>query len=648
MAGTALVTAMNDNAVTLRGFGKRYGKTVAVDGVDLDIARGEIFGLIGPDGAGKSSLMKAVAGVLTFDSGSIDVFGTRIDSERAAETIKARLGLMPQGLGQNLYGDLSIEENIDFFARLRLVPADVLAERKKTLLGMTRLDRFRNRPMKQLSGGMKQKLGLVCTLIHAPDLVILDEPTTGVDPVSRRDFWTILAELLHEQGITALVSTAYLDEASRFQRMAMLHGGQVLASGTPADIHALSPGAVVTLAGDDQVAALARLKPRFPQSEALGPQLRVFVDDAEPGPAGEQVLAALDGLPAQLLDCSDPELEDIFVALLRRRGLADLSDNEAAPAGTPVARPEGIAIAADALTRDFGEFRAVDAVSFSVPQGEIFGLLGANGAGKTTVIKMLCGIMPPSAGSGAVAGADMRSAGRQIKERIGYMSQAFSLYLDLTVAENIRLYAGIYGLDRVQTAERLDWIINMAGLHGYQTMLAADLPMGLRQRLALGCALVHKPQVLFLDEPTSGVDPVGRRQFWDILFRLSRVDGVAILVTTHYMSEAEHCDHISLMFAGRVVADDSPAGLKADLTREAGELLEITDPAPADALAVVRELGFADAALYGPKIHAFSRDAAADGRRLRERLPQASVRVRPVSMEDVFVHLVTRLEGART
>ncbi|MGE8356876.1 MAG: ATP-binding cassette domain-containing protein, partial [Microvirgula sp.] len=289
MAGTALVTAMNDNAVTLRGFGKRYGKTVAVDGVDLDIARGEIFGLIGPDGAGKSSLMKAVAGVLTFDSGSIDVFGTRIDSERAAETIKARLGLMPQGLGQNLYGDLSIEENIDFFARLRLVPADVLAERKKTLLGMTRLDRFRNRPMKQLSGGMKQKLGLVCTLIHAPDLVILDEPTTGVDPVSRRDFWTILAELLHEQGITALVSTAYLDEASRFQRMAMLHGGQVLASGTPADIHALSPGAVVTLAGDDQVAALARLKPRFPQSEALGPQLRVFVDDAEPGPAGEQV-----------------------------------------------------------------------------------------------------------------------------------------------------------------------------------------------------------------------------------------------------------------------------------------------------------------------------------------------------------------------
>lgn len=648
MAGTALVTAMNDNAVILRGFGKRYGKAVAVDGVDLDIARGEIFGLIGPDGAGKSSLMKAVAGVLTFDSGSIDVFGTRIDSERAAETIKARLGLMPQGLGQNLYGDLSIEENIDFFARLRLVPADVLAERKKTLLGMTRLDRFRNRPMKQLSGGMKQKLGLVCTLIHAPDLVILDEPTTGVDPVSRRDFWTILAELLHEQGITALVSTAYLDEASRFQRMAMLHGGRVLASGTPADIHALSPGAVVTLASDDQVGALARLKPQFPQSEALGPQLRVFVDDAGPGPAGEQVLAALDGLPAQLLDCSDPELEDIFVALLRRRGLADLGDGEAAPAGTRGARPEGIAIAADALTRDFGEFRAVDAVSFSVPQGEIFGLLGANGAGKTTVIKMLCGIMPPSAGSGAVAGADMRSAGRQIKERIGYMSQAFSLYLDLTVAENIRLYAGIYGLDRVQTAERLDWIINMAGLHGYQTMLAADLPMGLRQRLALGCALVHKPQVLFLDEPTSGVDPVGRRQFWDILFRLSRVDGVAILVTTHYMSEAEHCDHISLMFAGRVVADDSPAGLKADLTREAGELLEITDPAPADALAVVRELGFADAALYGPKIHAFSRDATTDGRRLRERLPQASVRVRPVSMEDVFVHLVTRLEGART
>jgi len=288
-------------------------------------------------------------------------------------------------------------------------------------------------------------------------------------------------------------------------------------------------------------------------------------------------------------------------------------------------------------------------VSFRVKPGEIFGLLGANGAGKTTVIKMLNGILPPSGGEGWVAGADMRKAGGAIKERIGYMSQAFSLYLDLTVEENIRLFAGIYGLDRRATNERLEWIVSMGGLKGYESSRTGRLPMGVRQRLALGCALVHQPRVLFLDEPTSGVDPVGRRHFWDILSRLARAEGVAILITTHYMSEAEHCDHLALMFAGRIVAEGSPTAMKDQVEQEAGRLLEVATDQPGAALRRVTQAGFSGASLFGTKIHLLSADPAQDESRLREALASDgvhvhSVTVRPLSLEDVFIQRVMALE----
>lgn len=643
-----------------RGFGKRYGRVQAVQGLDLEVRRGEIFGLIGPDGAGKSSLMKAAAGVLSFEEGTLEVFGTSLDSDAAAERIKDRIGLMPQGLGQNLYADLSIEENVDFFARLRLVPRDVLAERKKTLLAMTRLDKFRDRPMKQLSGGMKQKLGLVCTLIHQPELIILDEPTTGVDPVSRRDFWAILAELLHSQGTTALVSTAYMDEASRFSRVALMFGGRPLAVGAPEELRQLAAGVVVSVRGGDQVRVLDRLGERHPQVEALGPAVRVFVDgqegtDTADGAAQlQQVREVLgeDGT-ACTLEAAPPELEDVFIAMLRQRQLVTLvpprlpQARAAAPSAGAV---PALAIEARGLGRRFGDFKAADEVSFQVRPGEIFGLLGANGAGKSTVIKMLTGILSPTSGSGQVAGADMRSAGFAIKERIGYMSQAFSLYMDLTVLENIRLYAAVYGLSEARTRERTAWVLDMAGLAGQQGMRASQLPMGLRQRLALGCALVHGPQVVFLDEPTSGVDPVGRRSFWDILFRLSREQGMAVLVTTHYMSEAEHCDHLALMYAGRVVADDSPAGMKAAVEREAGHLLEIRTARPADTLAWLRQQGWRHSALFGTLVHCLPADPAVDAAALSLRLQgaglaAASVQARPLSMEDVFVYRITDLEA---
>ncbi len=638
---------MSDIVIAASQFGKRYARHDAVRDLSLTIRRGELYGLIGPDGAGKSSFMKAVAGVLSFDSGTLEVFGSRIDSERSAEQVKGRIGLMPQGLGQNLYGDLSVEENIDFFASLRQVPAEVARERKEQLLATTRLAAFRSRPMKKLSGGMKQKLGLVCTLIHAPDLIILDEPTTGVDPVSRRDFWAILAELVASRGLTALVSTAYMDEASRFSRMSLMHEGQVLAEGPPEAILARVPGAIVQCQAVPQIEALQRLSGRFAQCEALGPTLRIFARDVSGETARAEVSQMLAGLAIERLDVLEPELEDVFVALMAEQGRLEKPQLDAPLAAPRDEDTSEFAIEARALTRVFGDFVAVGDVSFQVRPGEIFGLLGANGAGKTTAIKMLTGILPPSGGAGRVAGADMKKAGALIKSRIGYMSQAFSLYLDLTVTENIRLYAGLYGLSREETRNRLEWIIGMAGLAGHEGDLAATLPMGLRQRLALGCALVHRPRVVFLDEPTSGVDPLGRRAFWEILFHLSRVEGVAMLVTTHYMSEAEHCDHLALMFAGRVVADDTPAGMKQAVIAEAGELFEVSG---GDVLALVpelRESGFDSVSPYGKKLHVLTRDPQRLGEVVHARLPAARIEARPMAMEDVFVHKVTQLEAAQ-
>ncbi len=657
-----MVDSDTGSLVEVRNFTKRYRKATAVKGVSLSIRAGEIYGLIGPDGAGKSSLMKAVAGVLSFEGGSIDAFGTRIDSEAAAEQVKGQLGFMPQGLGLNLYPELSIEENIDFFAQLRQVPRKRLAERKARLLAMTRLAPFRERRMKQLSGGMKQKLGLICTLIHEPRLVILDEPTTGVDPVSRRDFWSILAELLRERGITALISTAYMDEAARFHRLSLMYAGSVLTTGEPEQILAEVPGSIVSLQATQQIVALSRLEQHFQQVEAVGRELRTFVPDLPPTAAAAKVSELLQGLEYSQLQTYPPELEDAFIALLYRRKLVHPAQATPATPNTPQAaqgeipddpppKHDGIAIEARGLTRDFGPFRAVDQISFKVCEGEIFGLLGANGAGKTTAIKMLTGILRPTAGEGRVAGADMRRASQEIKERIGYMSQAFSLYRDMTVMENIKLYARIYAVPRAQSRQRIAWVIEMAGLHGVENRLAGSLPMGIRQRLALGCALVHRPAVLFLDEPTSGVDPIGRRRFWEILVRLARTEGVAILVTTHYMSEAEHCDHLALMYAGRIIADASPADMKAALKTEAGELLELTTDQPLKALEVLDQAEFSGVALFGKHIHLL----APDPQQAREHITQLlaakdiqllDMQIRVPSLEDVFVYRILSQERA--
>jgi ABC-2 type transport system ATP-binding protein len=468
-----------------------------------------------------------------------------------------------------------------------------------------------------------------------------------VDPVSRRDFWAILAELIHAKGMTALVSTAYMDEAERFHRVSFLSQGVMVAEGTPADVQTMVPGSVMSFEAIPQLEAVARLRRTYPQVDTLGSRLHVFTNETDRAEAMKSLESSLGDIKPDQVHVSEPELEDVFVALLLRHAAGQ------ATSAFPMIRREmkdsGLAIEAKELVKDFGDFRAVDRVSFQVKPGEIFGLLGANGAGKTTVIKMLNGIMLPTEGEGWVAGADLNTGGERIKERIGYMSQAFSLYLDLTVEENIRLFAGIYGLDRRTTNERSVWIVSMAGLKGYESSPAGRLPMGVRQRLALGCALVHRPRVLFLDEPTSGVDPLGRRHFWDILSRLALEEGVAILITTHYMSEAEHCDHLALMYGGRIVAQGSPAAMKEQVEDEAGRLLEVMTDQPGEALRRLMQAGFAGAALFGTKIHLLSPDPSRDKARLREALSFAGVdlqgiAVRPLTLEDVFVHRVMALE----
>jgi ABC-2 type transport system ATP-binding protein len=647
------VVAEHDPVVRVRGLRKSYRRQHALAGVDLEVESGQIYGLLGPDGAGKSTLMKAVAGVLEHDLGDLEVFGVTIDSERSAERIKPRLGFMPQGLGQNLYRELSVEENVDFFARLRGVSAVDLERRKAALYEMTRLGEFRHRRMMHLSGGMKQKLGLICTLVHEPDLVILDEPTTGVDPVSRRDFWSILSDLLRERGVTVLVSTAYMDEASRFHRAAMLYEGRVLAEGEPNDIRGRAPGAVVSVRTRHDREAHRALE-SFDRVTVLGDEVRAFAADVSLEEARQAAEEALQGteVDADAVEAAEPSLEDVFLTLLERESEAEEEhdrDPELAYPEADKGSGSRTAVRADGLVKRFDGFTAVDGVDFEVARGEIFGLLGANGAGKTTVIKMLLGILGPSEGSGEVAGAEMRRAARVLRERVGYMSQQFSLYEDLKVGENIRLYAGIYGLGRAETRRRVGWILEMSGLERHRGARTGSLPVGLKQRLALGCALVHRPAVLFLDEPTSGVDPLGRHRFWAILHRLSREAGVAILVTTHYMSEAEHCDRLALMYAGRIVAGGSPEEMKKAVEEEAGTLLEVRSQRPLEALELLEKEGFEGVALFGRDIHLLAGDVEGAAERIREVLRDGGLEVesitrRPLSMEDVFVYHTLGLE----
>jgi ABC-2 type transport system ATP-binding protein len=561
---------------------------VALDGITAAAAHGAVTGLIGPDGAGKTTLMRLIAGLLRADAGRIEVLG--LDVGRDPLSVQARLGYMPQRFG--LYEDLSVRENLDLYADLQGVAAADRPARYRELLHMTGLGPFTGRIAGRLSGGMKQKLGLACTLVHPPDLLLLDEPTVGVDPVSRRELWQIIDHLTRSAHMTVLFSTAYLDEAERCQSVLLIHEGRLLGHGDPGGFTAEMAGrsffAAAEGVGRRRVQAVLAAAPGVVDAVIQGRAVRVVTAaPAGPGsPAPDPARLAPD-LPGLTITPTKPRFEDSFVARLQ----AHAGASAPAAAGVPAAAGRGAAedvIVVDRLTRRFGSFVAVNDVSFRVARGEIFGLLGANGAGKSTTFRMLCGLLPASEGTLRVAGFDLRRAAARARGRIGYMAQKFSLYGDLSVRQNLRFFAAAYRLTGARQRTRLAWAENEFDLAAVGEATARDLPLGFKQRLALACALMHEPDILFLDEPTSGVDPLARREFWRRINALADA-GVTVLVTTHFMEEAEYCDRLVIMAQGAVLTAGTPDAIKG-AARTPGH----PDPTMEDAFIAVIEA--ADAA----------------------------------------------------
>jgi ABC-2 type transport system ATP-binding protein len=533
-------------------------RTRALDGVSFAIRHGAVTGLVGPDGAGKTTLMRLAAGLLVPDAGAIHALG--LDSTRDSLAVQAALGYMPQRFG--LYEDLTVLENLDLYADLQGVPEPERPKRYQELMRMTGLAAFTHRLAGHLSGGMKQKLGLACTLVRAPCLLLLDEPTVGVDPVSRRELWAIIDRLVREQGMSVLISTAYLDEAEHCHDVILMHEGKVLMQGAPGDLSAPLAGRTwaVTVTGirlRDVQAGLTG-QSGVVDAQVQGDHVRLVTEQAvTPGE-----LSRLPGLTSARIFAVAPRFEDGFVDLLRARTGASIHGSTLINSRLPGAAHDGPVIQVEGLRRSFGDFRAVDGVSFQVHRGEIFGLLGANGAGKSTTFRMLCGLLPASAGSLRVAGLDLRFAASTARARIGYMSQKFSLYGNLSVAQNLVFFASAYGLSGRAREARLNWALTEFELEKYAGQLSGNLSLGYKQRLAMACALMHQPEILFLDEPTSGVDPLARREFWQRINALAR-GGVTVLITTHFMEEAEYCDRLAIMASGRILAIDEPAAIKA-------------------------------------------------------------------------------------
>jgi ribosome-dependent ATPase len=490
------MTGRVDPVARLDEVTQRYSHVVVLDAVTIELPAGCMVGLIGPDGVGKSSLLSIVAGARQIQSGKVFVLGGDMADASHRAAICPRIAYMPQGLGRNLYPDLSVRENIEFFGRLFGQTHTEREWRISELLNSTGLAPFADRPAKKLSGGMRQKLGLCCSLIHDPDLLILDEPTTGVDPLSRRQFWQLIERIrLRRSGMSVLVATAYMEEAERFDSLVAMNAGKILATGSPADLKRNTRSTTV---------------------------------------------------------------EDAFVVLLAAELRAGHKALHIPPRRIIGAEP---VIAARELTRRFGDFTAVDRVNFTIERGEIFGFVGSNGCGKTTTMKMLTGLLSPSEGEALLFGKPLDASDMNPRKRVGYMSQSFSLYTELTVRQNLELHARLFHLAAEKVRARIADLVRRFGLEEYVDQRALTLPLGIRQRLSLAVAIVHDPEILILDEPTSGVDPLARDRFWELLVDLSRREGVTIFVSTHFMNEAARCDRISLMDSGQVLATDTPLGL---------------------------------------------------------------------------------------
>ncbi|MFL6690190.1 MAG: ribosome-associated ATPase/putative transporter RbbA [Alphaproteobacteria bacterium] len=493
--------------VRVDGVSQRYGKAIALEDISLDVPANRMIGLIGPDGVGKSTLLGMIAGVRKIQTGTVEVLGGNIADARFRNSVSSRIAYLPQGLGKNLYPTLSIFENVDFFGRLFGQSREEREWRIDDLLKSTDLSPFRDRPAGKLSGGMKQKLGLCCSLIHDPDLLILDEPTTGVDPLARRQFWELIERIRRRRPtMSVMVATAYMDEAERFDWLVAMNAGTVMGTGTPQEVRERS---------------------------------------------------------------DETTLERAFIKMLpeeARRGHKEPVITPFQPSGGPPV------IEANGLTQRFGSFTAVDHVNFRIEAGEIFGFLGSNGCGKTTTMKMLTGLLPPTDGTALLNGEAVDGGDVESRRHVGFMTQAFSLYTELTVRQNLMLHANLFDLPPEAGRRRVNELLDDFNLVSVADTLAESLPLGIRQRLSLAVAVLHEPEVLILDEPTSGVDPVARDGFWELLIRLSREKGVTIFLSTHFMNEAERCDRMSMMHQGRVLAQGPPAELVAQ--RKAASLEE--------------------------------------------------------------------------
>ena len=574
MSVESIVIATDLNK-TFKAEQKDLDDVQALQGINMQIKTGQLTALVGPDGAGKTTFLRLIAGLYKPTTGSLKVLG--MDVAKDPQSVQDRISYMPQKFG--LYEDLSIQENLDLYADLHGVPMDVRKERFARLLKITDLARFTERPAGKLSGGMKQKLGLACTLVRSPELLLLDEPSVGVDPLSRRDLWIIIEQLVREENLSVILSTAYMDEAERCHEVYVMLDGQVLKQGTPDELTAQAQGQTW------QVEPSPDMKARVLQAHLLDNQH--YIADAVPKGNVVRFITRIESpsLPADLLPkgiVAEPraaELEDAFMLLLHEAKhaqktvlaqenlaldpsitLIENSDSPQVKTKQDVKQQlEKPVIVVKDLVRTFGDFTAVANTSFDVYRGEIFGLLGPNGAGKTTTFRMLCGLLPASSGVLEVAGMNLRTARAQARAKIGYVSQKFALYGNLSVLDNLKFFGGAYGLSGKQLKQQIDKALLQFELKPHAK--SGDLPNGFKQRLSMAAALLHQPEIVFLDEPTSGIDPLARRSFWYTIGELAN-QGMTIIVTTHFMEEAEYCDRIAIQDAGKLLAIGTPQQIR--------------------------------------------------------------------------------------
>lgn len=631
--------------ITVNDLRKTYGPLQALKGISFTVQPGEIFGLIGPDGAGKTTTFQILAGVMAATTGEVRVLGAE------PRQVRLHLGYLTQRF--SLYPDLSVLENLAYVGGLRRLPAPVLEARARYLLEQVGLDRFRQRLAADLSGGMRQKLALCCALVTEPQVLLLDEPTTGVDPVSRREFWDLLAAVA-ATGVTVVTATPYLDEAERCHRLALIYGGEIQRLGNLAELRQSLGLARIELWAQPLAAAEQALMAGMAEQstplvmvdmQPFGDRLDVLVSQADLGEQRIRQCLTQGGITLQSLRQDQPTLENVFVHRLRQQG-QDLAylPFPAHRSGQVSPRP---ALVTRNLSKSFGDFQAVKGVDLTVEYGEIYGLLGANGAGKTTTIKMLCGLLPPSAGGLELAGRQDNLNHPALRSRLGYMSQKFTLYNDLTIRQNLEFYCGVYGVPPAWRRPKIEWVLATCGLVGYDHLITGSLPGGWKQRVAFGASVMHEPDILFLDEPTSGVDPLARRQFWRLIRDFAQ-RGAAILVTTHYLEEAENCHRIGLMVGGSLVIQGTPSQIKAS---QPGQLIELRSPqiqAASDHLK-----GYLEAwrvAIFGDRLHLVLEHpdadlAAVQGWLAAAAIPVTAVRPIPFSLEDAFMAIVQRWQA---